>query len=398
VKVLVAHNRYQSTLPSGENEVVDLEIAALREAGVQVVPYIRSSDEIAQMGTKDRFLLPFMPLHSRRAMTEIVALLEEHRPDLVHLHNPYPLISLSLVRAAHEFGVPVVQTVHNHRHSCARGSYFRDGHPCFECRGKSLPWPSVQHGCYRDSRLQSVALASALASHRKDQRAMDKYIALSPSIAESLGESGLIRPEQVVIRPNSVPDPGPPTPPGDGLLFVGRLTREKGLPMLLQAWERADRPFGTLTVIGEGPERPRVEAAAGVVYLGSLQRAEVGQAMAGCAAVVVPSVASEALPLVVLEAFSYGRPVVATRTGGLPSIVDASCGWLSEPDSESLARTLRVAAGADRATLGSAARRKFESTFSPGVVVAQQIGIYEAVISHHRRASAGDLTPGSPDA
>jgi glycosyltransferase involved in cell wall biosynthesis len=242
-----------------------------------------------------------------------------------------------------------------------------------------------------------VALASALASHRKDQRAMDKYIALSPSIAESLGESGLIRPEQVVIRPNSVPDPGPPTPPGDGLLFVGRLTREKGVPMLLQAWEAADRPFGTLTVIGEGPERPEVEAA-GVVYLGSMQRAEVGAAMSGCAAVVVPSVASEALPLVVLESFSYGRPVVATRTGGLPSIVDASCGWLSEPDSESLARTLRIAAGADCAVLGSAARRKFESTFSPGVVVAQQIAIYEAVISNHRRASAGDVTPGSPDA
>ena len=389
MKVLVAHNRYQSAMPSGENEVVDLETVALRRAGVEVIPYIRSSDEIAEMGAKDRFLLPFMPMYSRRATMEIVALLEQHRPDLVHLHNPYPLISLSLVRATHEHGIPVVQTVHNHRHSCARGSYYRDGHPCFECRGKTLPWPAVQHGCYRDSRLQSVALASALASHRKDQRAVDKYIALSSSIAESLLDSGLVTPDQVVIRPNSVPDPGPLTPPGTGLLFVGRLSKEKGVSILLDAWERSAAPFGTLTFVGDGPERPLVEQRAatpgsGVVYLGMRKRSEVNQALRGCAALVVPSTAFEALPLVVLEAFAHGRPVLASRAGGLASVVDLSLGWLSEPETDALAASMRAAAKADHRTLGRAARTAYEHSYAPEVVIEQQMAIYEQVILEYR--------------
>lgn len=391
MKVLVAHNRYQSALPSGENEVVGAEIQDLGRAGVEVIPYIRSSDEIAGMGAKDRLLLPFMPLHSRRATAEVSALIERHRPDLVHLHNPYPLISLSIVRAAHSHGLPVVQTVHNHRHSCARGSYFRDGHPCFECRGKSLPWPAVQHGCYRDSRLQSIVLASALAAHRGDQRKIDKYIALSPPIAQSLFESGLVGPEQVVVRPNSVPDPGPATSPGTGLLFVGRLSREKGLPLLLDAWKQSGGPFGTLSIAGDGPERARVAAAAAtpdskVVYLGLRDRPGVDQAMRSCAAVVVPSTAPEALSLVVLEAFAHGRPVLATRSGGLVSIVDDTVGWLCESDVDDLAAALARAAGSDLGALGHAARAAYEHKYSPDVVMAQQMAIYEALLAHRRMA------------
>jgi glycosyltransferase involved in cell wall biosynthesis len=402
VRVLVAHNRYQSALPSGENEVVDLEIAALRHAGVQVIPYIRSSDEIAAMGARDRFLLPFMPLHSRRATADIVALLDQDRPDVVHLHNPYPLISLSIVRAAHSHGVPVVQTVHNHRHSCARGSYFRDGHPCFECRGKDLPWPSVQHGCYRDSRLQSVALASALFTHRQDQRAIDKYIALSPAIAESLYESGLVGPNQVVVRPNCVPDPGPATAPGNGLLFVGRLSKEKGVPLLLDAWERSGGPFGTLTIVGDGPERSLVEeraAARGsmVIYLGPQQRDGVDKALISCAALVVPSTAPEALPLVVLEAFSHGRPVLASRTGGLSSVINKAVGWLTAPDAEELANAMQEAVNTDVMALGRGARATYERNFAPNVVVAQQIAIYENVVADHLREHVERQVPNSPE-
>ena len=386
MRVLVVHNRYQSALPSGENEVVDSEVLELRKAGVEVVTYLRSSDEIGRMGAKDKALLPLLPIHSPRATEDVARLLRDERPDLLHLHNPYPLISLSIVRTAHAHGVPVVQTVHNHRHSCPRGSYFRDGHPCFECRGRSLPWPAVQHGCYRDSRLQSIPIAAAFAVHRPEQRAVDRYIALTPSIAESLRESGLVRPDQVVIRPNSVPDEGEPTPPKKGLLFVGRLSQEKGLPLLLQAWKRANRPFGTLTVVGDGPERTRslaraVESDPSVVYLGSLDRHGVNDALRSCAAVVVPSTAPEALSLVVLEAFAHGRPVLASRVGGLASIVDESGGWLFEPVLADLSAALRAAAGADLAALGRAARITYERAYTPAVVTGQQIAIYRDVLS-----------------
>jgi glycosyltransferase involved in cell wall biosynthesis len=393
VKVLVAHNRYRSALPSGENEVVDSEMLELARAGVEVIPYLRSSDEIAEMGPRGKILVPFMPLHARRATAEIDELLERHRPDLVHLHNPYPLISLSIVGAAHRHGIPIVQTVHNHRHSCPRGSYFRDGHSCFECRGKSVPWPAVQHGCYRDSRAQSIPMVTAFAVHRSDQRAVDKYIALSPAIAESLHQSGLVRPEQVVIRPNSVADPGPATPPGRGLLFAGRLSREKGVPILLEAWERSGKPFGTLTIVGDGPERARVEASAAVPgslinYVGPQDRAGMNDAIRRCAAVVVPSTAPEALSLVVLEAFSHGRPVLATRVGGLVSVVNEKVGWLADPSSDALAVTLERASKCDLAEMARAARAAFDHSYSPRVVIAQQMAIYEQVLVE-RRSPAG---------
>lgn len=386
MKVLVVHNRYRSAVPSGENEVVDSEVLDLRRAGVEVVTYLRSSDEISAMGVRERAGVPLSPIHSPRAVRDLVKIIQDERPDLVHLHNPYPLISLSVVRAAHRHGLPVVHTVHNHRHSCPRGSYFRDGHPCFECRGKTLPWPAVQHGCYRDSRAQSIPMALAFAVHRTDQRSVDRYIALSTSIAESLRESGLVDPERIAIRPNSVPDPGMPAPPGAGLLFVGRLSREKGFPLLLEAWRQARQPFGTLTVVGDGPERSRAVAAAAdpdakVVFLGPLERAAVGEHLSASAAVVVPSTAPEALSLVVLEALAHGRPVLAARTGGLPSLVNESVGWLSAPEVDELASTLARAATADLESLGRAARATYVRYYAPAIVTAQQLRIYEAVLA-----------------
>jgi glycosyltransferase involved in cell wall biosynthesis len=387
VRVLVVHNRYQSTVPSGENRAVDAEIDALREAGVDVVSYQRSSDEIPAMSPAQRLTVPFLPLHSRRAVADLDALMAAERPDLLHLHNPWPLISLSVVPAAHRRGVPVVATVHNHRHSCMRGSYFRDGHDCRECEGRALPWPAVQHGCYRDSRLQSIPMAAAFRVHRKDQRAVDRYVALSRPIADSILASGLVSPEQVVVRPNSVPDPGPPAPPGRGLVYVGRLSIEKGVPLLLQAWERAGAPFGTLTVVGDGPERPLVEARArqpgsGVVATGPLAAEGVAAALRDAAAVVVPSTSPEGMPLVVLEAFAHGRPVIATD--GLADVVDPSVGWLARPTAGALAEVLTQAAAGDGPARGAAARARYDQQFAPEVVTAAQILIYREVLAESR--------------
>ncbi len=386
MKILVAHNRYRADLPSGENVAVDEEIAALGRAGVHVVPYLRSSDEIPHLSAAGKLTLPLLPLHSPRAVADILRLIEDHAVDVLHLHNPYPLISMSVVRAAHRQGVPVVMTLHNHRHSCVRGSYFRDGHPCTLCRGKSLPWPAVQHGCYRDSRVQSVPMVAALGAHRSDQRRVDRYIALTESMAASIRESGLVSPDQVVLRPNTVPDPGPATPPGRGLLFVGRLTAEKGIPLLLAAWERAGRPFGSLTIVGEGPEAPAVAAAVqrtdgAVRAAGRLRVDQVAAAMRESAVLVVPSTAPEAQPLVVLEALAHGRPVLATGGRGLEDVVDDTVGWLAEPTGEGLASTLTKAAADDLAALGSAGRRRYEQTHAPAVVTAAQIEIYREVMS-----------------
>ncbi len=386
VKVLVVHNRYRSDVPSGENRVVDAEIEMLAAAGVQVVPYLRSSDEIQGLSATQKLALPFQPIYGRRALDDVRQLIRVHRPDVVHLHNPYPFVSLSVVRLAHSFGVPVVQTVHNHRHSCMRGSYFRDGAPCRQCRGESLPWPAVQHGCYRDSRVQSVPMAVAFLAHRRDQQDVDRYIALTDSVAQSLVESGLVGAERITIRPNSVPDPGPATPPGRGLLFVGRLHAEKGIDVLLKAWHRSGRPLGTLTVVGDGPLRGLVERAAagpgsGVIGRGTLNAAEVAGEMRECAAVVVPSTSPEALPLVVLEAFAHGRPVLASKVSGLAATVDPSVGILARAGVDGLAHSVRELAAADLAVLGARARRRYKSLYSPDAIISAQLDIYRSVLS-----------------
>src|SRR5690606_8839959 len=126
VKVVVAHNRYRSAQPSGENRVVDAEIAQLTAAGVEVLPLLRSSDEIGSLPVRDRALLPLSPLWNAGTQRTLAALLREHRPDVLHLHNPYPLLSPAVVRTAHRYGVPVVHTTHNYRQVCANGIYFRD--------------------------------------------------------------------------------------------------------------------------------------------------------------------------------------------------------------------------------------------------------------------------------
>src|SRR5581483_6752869 len=162
MRVMVVHNRYRSALPSGENAVVDQEIGWLRAAGVDVVPFLPSSDE---MSLWDKALLPVSPIWRPRRGTVRAA-----RPDVVHLHNPYPLISPSIVRAAHAYGVPVVQTVHNYRHVCAAASFFRDGLPCHDCRGRVFAVPAIRHGCYRGSRAQSAVMATTLAVNRPTWR------------------------------------------------------------------------------------------------------------------------------------------------------------------------------------------------------------------------------------
>jgi glycosyltransferase involved in cell wall biosynthesis len=385
VKVLVVHNRYRSDVPSGENRVVDAEIEMLTAAGVTVVPYLRSSDEIDSLSAAGRLTLPLQPVHGRRALADIERLITTHRPDILHLHNPYPFVSLSVVRAAHRLGVPVVQTVHNHRHSCMRGSYFRDGHDCRLCQGRATPWPAVQHGCYRDSRVQSVPMAAAFRLHRSDQSAVDLYVALTQPIADSLLASGLVRTDQVVVRPNTVVDPGPATPVGDGLLFVGRLTPEKGVDVLLEAWNRSGRPLGTLTIVGDGPLRRQVERAAaepgsGVIDRGPLTAADVAGEMQRCAAVVVPSTSPEALPLVVLEAFSHGRPVLAAAAGGLASTVDDAVGVLVRATEDGLTTGLSLLAERNLDDMAAAARDRYEQLYSPTVVVAAQLDIYRSVI------------------
>jgi glycosyltransferase involved in cell wall biosynthesis len=390
VKVVVAHNRYREAFPSGENVIVDTEIAQLTAAGVEVVPFLRSSDSIRVLPPAQKALLPLAPIFGRAAQRDLAALLTEHRPDVLHLHNPYPLLSPQVVRTAHDSGVPVVQTVHNYRQVCSSALYFRDGHNCRDCRGKAFGWPAVVHRCYRGSAAQSAVMATTLAVHRGTWRSVDRYVALTDRIAAHLVDYG-IPADRIVIKPNGLPDPGEPAPLGDGFLYAARLSPEKGLPLLLDAWGRhPDGAFGPLRIAGDGELRPLAERAAAeradVEYLGPLDRAQMTTARRAAAVVVAVPTWDDVLPTVILEAMAAGRPVVGTAVGGIPYLLgnDPSAGWLVDPDPAALAAVLPVARS-EAATVAPAARNRYLQAFHPDVLTGRLIEIYTGLSADCRQ-------------
>lgn len=385
--MVIAHNRYRSDAPSGENTIVDLEIEQLTAAGVTVIPFLRSSDEIPTLPRLQKVLLPLSPIYSPWSAGALDAVLREHRPDVLHLHNPYPLLSPWIVRTAHRHGVPVIQTVHNYRQVCAPGVYFRDGHVCTDCKGRAFALPAIQHKCYRNSTAQSAIMATTLAVHRGTWRSVDRYIALTSQIAEHLRDYG-ISAERIVIKPNAINDPGPPAPIGEGVLFAARLSPEKGLGLLLDTWSRhPDGSLGTLRIAGDGEQRPLAEQAAAarrdVVYLGPLDRAGVFTALAGSALLAAPSTWHDVLPTSIIEALANGRPALGTSLGGSPFVI-GDAGWVAEPTPEAWAEALPVAVR-EAPSLADKARARYESTFHPSVVTQQLIDVYAHLISDKGR-------------
>jgi glycosyltransferase involved in cell wall biosynthesis len=387
MKVVVAHNRYREAQPSGENVVVDQEIAELAAAGVDVLPFLRSSDDIPAMSAAGKALLPISPVYAPTAGRDLDRLLTERRPDVVHLHNPYPLVSPWIVRTAHRHGVPVVHTVHNYRQVCMSALYFRDGHVCHDCRGRAIGLPGVVHRCYRGSRAQSAVMATALAVHRPTWRSVDRYVALTDAIRDHLVSYG-IPPERITVKPNAIPDPGPPPPLGDGFLYLARFSPEKGLGLLLDAWRRhPDGSLGTLRIAGDGEQRGLAEAAAvdrtDVVYLGRLDRAGVAAEIAAASVLLSVPLWLDVLPTVPIEGLAAGRPVLGTAMGGIPYIV-GDAGWLVAPDPAALAAALPEArAGA--AALSGAARLRYERTFHPDVVTKLLLDLYDDTAAARRR-------------
>ncbi|HEY7222765.1 MAG TPA: glycosyltransferase family 4 protein [Micromonosporaceae bacterium] len=390
MKVVVAHNRYSAAQPSGENAVVAAEIDELGRAGVEVIPFLRSSDEIGALPAAQRAALVVSPAYAGRAQRELRELLDRERPDAVHLHNPYPLLSPWVVRTAQARGVPVVHTLHNFRQTCVNGLFHRDGHDCHDCVGRALPTPAVRHACYRGSRVQSAVMATTLALHRGTWRSLDRVLALTPAMAAFAGSLG-VPPERVVVRPNAVPDPGPNTQAGQGFFFAARLSAEKGVTLLLDAWQRHEPgTLGPLRIAGDGPlaELVRARAAArdDISYLGRLAQPEVATAMRGAAVVVVPSTWDEVCPTVAIEALANARPVLGTARGGLPWLI-GDAGWTAQPTVEALAAALPVA-HAEAAGFVARARQAYEARFTPAVATRTLLEVYRAVSGTRPRPSS----------
>jgi glycosyltransferase involved in cell wall biosynthesis len=392
MNILFVHNAYQHF--GGEDAVVGMEIALLRARGHQVQLYQRHNDELTSIPAATAAATA---LWSRRSAREAGAACAAFQPDLIHVHNTFPLISPSIYWTAARMRIPVVQTLHNFRLLCPQGTFLREGTVCEDCLGKA-PWRAVVRKCYRESMPQSAVLAGMLSAHRLAgtyQHRITRYIALSAFSRERFIAGGLpaqrlrIKPNFVdgaVAHPNSSPNRSAGQCQRRGGLFVGRLSSEKGIGTLLGAVrQEADT---RIEAIGAGPSQAEVASELGDAYLGFLSRGEIMQKMRSASFLIVPSLCLEQLPTTILEAFSCGLPVIASRLGALVDIVqDGVTGLLFNPgDPSDLARKIAWAGahGEDMRRMGRAARADYEAKYTPSINYQMLIEIYEEAIAEVR--------------
>ncbi len=323
MRILSIHNQYQ--IRGGEDESCAAEEQLLQAQGHQIDVYQEHNNRIAALNPLQTAM---KTVWSREAYQIVKRRLSNSHYDLIQVQNFFPLISPSVYYAAKVTGVPVVQTLRNYRLLCPNALFFRDGHVCEDCLGKSVPYPGIIHSCYRDSKGASGAVATMLTLHRALgtwNRMVDLYITLTHFARDKLIEGGL-PPQKIVVKPNFVaPDPGVGTGSGGYALYVGRLSVEKGLDTLLSAWEMLEGKL-PLKIVGDGPLASQVaEAAKGlsqVEWLGRKPLTQVHQLMGEAKVLIFPSQWYETFGRVAVEAFAKGTPVIAARIGAIAELVD----------------------------------------------------------------------------
>lgn len=387
-RVLFIHNRYQQR--GGEDEVVDSEIRLLRDRGHVVELYQRDNHEIPEHGMVRTAAGSIWSGYTWRCIQRE---LSHFQPDVVHVHNTFPLISPSVYWGAARYHIPVVQTLHNFRLFCVQAMFLRNGSVCEDCLG-SVPWRGVVRGCYRGSRPQSGALAVSLATHRMlgtFRSKVSRYIALNEFCKDKFAQGGLPR-ERICVKPNFVDVPCVPDGPRQGALFVGRLSPEKGADVLARAVSGM-RDL-QLTVIGTGPEQSRLAMVPGVRSLGWQDQETVHDQMRAASYLVMPSVWYENFPRTLVEAFACGLPVIASRIGALAELIEPGrTGLLFEPGSpESLQQALAWAEqNPDRMReMGTQAREVYERNYTAARNYDTLVSIYaeaQDALAEHRRTA-----------
>lgn len=382
-RVLVVHNQYQQA--GGEDAVVAEEFALLQHNGIVTERYQQHNRQIGDMSP---LKVAVDTIWSRQTVVDISALIERFRPDVIHAHNTFPLISPSLYFVAAKYRIPVVQTLHNFRLFCVQAMFMRDGHVCEDCLG-ALPWRGVLHRCYRGSAAQSAVVVGMLGAHRmlgSYRRQVTRYIALNEFCRNKFIEAGLPA-ERIAIKPNFVDLPMPDLQqPRHGALFVGRLAADKGIGVLAQA--ASHYPEAAIAVIGVGSEKPLLEPLANIRLLGWQQPAATYAHMAQSSYLVMPSVWYENFPRTLVEAFACGLPVIASRLGAMAELVrDGETGLLFDPgNAQDLADKMRWADNQPNLMrqMGHAARLEYERKFTPQTNFAQLMVIYgEAMGEKH---------------
>jgi glycosyltransferase involved in cell wall biosynthesis len=323
LRILILHSRYLSGWASGENSVVRDEERLLREAGHDVASWTPAPElSRARLGSR--------AVWSPAALRHVRGLIERHRPQILHCHNLYPMLSPAVFRVARERDTRVVVTLHNYRMFCLPATCVRDGEICELCLGR-VPWRGVVYRCYRGSMAGSTAMAASLSLNRAigSFDAVTMFLPVSRFVRDKHVQAGLTS-ARMVVKPNFCWPQPRRSGAGEYFLYVGRLAPEKDVRTLLEAWRSIRAP---LILAGDGPDRKALEALApeGVEFRGTVSPEEVTLLLKGARALLFPTRCNEGGPRSVIEAYAAGVPVIATSLGALPEMVEHGTSGLLVP-------------------------------------------------------------------
>ena len=415
MKILLVHNYYGTSAPSGENNVFEAERAMLEKHGHEVRVYMRHSDEIRKVASGGCLIVWLRKLKGvvkgalctmgnpfvARAITRIC---REFNPDVVHFHNTFPLISPLAVRAASKYA-PVVLTLHNYRVACAAGFPTREGRVCSLCLDKKCALDGARYRCYRGSLLASLPLILNIALYRRRlPKWVSRFIVLSEFQKQKMVRYGFPE-KKIMVKGNYVERVvggavDERVEKKSQIVYVGRLSKEKGVATLIKAfyvlrdWAKCEK-FSTcsvrlnelkLVIVGDGVDLAKLEKLAkglNVEFVGLKSRREIRRLMSESKATVLPSEWWETFGLVVVESMLEGTPVVVSNLGALPEIVhsDKFGEVFKAGNVESLAEGIaQVVSRSDYADMCAAARHEAETKYSAEINYLKLIGIYESAV------------------
>ena len=379
-RILQVHNHYR--LAGGEDTVVNSHRVMLEHAGYEVRRFDPTNPVGAVATALQLGAAAWNPASARRIRSAV----RGWRPQLAHVHNTWFSASPSVVTALRSEKVPVVMTLHNYRLTCINAQLLRQGRPCELCVGSS-PWKGVQFRCYRGSYPASIASAATISLNRKLatwERGVDRFLVFTSFQRDIMVSAGL-NPDRIEVVPNSVVDPGPRAHQSDAsdmMLYVGRLSAEKGVDQLVDAWERVGPTGLKMVIVGDGPLRPALEArrVPGVEFRGQISSGQVRQLMLRARALLFPTIWYEGQPMVLLEALAAGLPVIAPRIGAVEPTLEDAAYWTKDSGWEATLEEVSDLGDAQLSSLSRAARERYEHEFTPEHTLNRLTDIYGEVL------------------
>lgn len=385
MRILLIHNHYQRR--GGEDTVFEAEKEMLRNNGNEVFSYERFNDEIKQYSTFQKLYAPFNTIWSRDTNKALSGLVESVKPDIVHFHNFFPLISPSAYQVFERHDIPIVQTLHNFRLICCNGILFRKNRICEDCLKELVPWPGVIHACYRGSHVQSLAVFSMIFAHRifrTWQEKVNRFITFTDFGSRKFIQGGLPS-GKIEVKPHFVsPDPGVRNTEGNYAVFIGRLSSEKGVHTLINSWQNLGHI--PLKIVGDGPMMAILQdkvsdfRANRVEFLGWLPRSQIFSIIKKASFLIFPSECYETFGISIIEAFACGVPVITSNIGAQAEIVQDGYNGMHfiTKDEDDLAKKVAWA-WEHRSILnemGMNARNEYETKYTQNANYEKLINIY----------------------